>query len=117
MEILIIINEAPYGNERAWNGFRLATQLRGQSSETTVNVFLMGDAVGCGVRGQKTPDGYYNIAHMIRGFVRTDGNVKCCGTCMDARGIAQENLLNGVERSNMKEFADWVLQADKVINF
>jgi len=35
-----------------------------------VRVFLMGDAVGCAVRGQKTPDGYYNSERMVRAVVQ-----------------------------------------------
>jgi uncharacterized protein involved in oxidation of intracellular sulfur len=35
-----------------------------------VRVFLLADAVACARRGQKTPDGYYNVARMLRVAVR-----------------------------------------------
>lgn len=36
---------------------------------------------------------------------------------MDARGINEEMLLEGVERGSMRIFAQWTVEADKVINF
>ena len=117
MKILIIINDPPYGTERAFNGMRLANQLKKEDTSVEVNVFLMADAVTCGLKGQKTPDGYYNLGNMIRQFVRSGGNVRCCGSCMDARGIAEENLVKGASRSTMSELAEWTIGADKVVTF
>jgi uncharacterized protein involved in oxidation of intracellular sulfur len=48
-------------------------------------MFLLGDAVGCAVAGQKVPDGYYHLDRMIEGAARHGAEVGCCGTCMDAR--------------------------------
>lgn len=67
--ILFIIQDGPYGTERAYNGLRLALQLVKQAG-VTVRVFLTGDGVLCARRGQKTPDGYYNIERMIRALAR-----------------------------------------------
>jgi len=117
MNMLIIINDAPYGTEKAYNALRLANQMLKDHPGTEVNIFLLADAVGCGVAGQKTPDGYYNIARMVKMFIRKGGQVKACGTCMDARGISEEQLQEGVQRSNMTEFGQWTMDADKVITF
>lgn len=43
---LFIINDAPYGNERAYNALRLARALAGKDDQR-VYVFLMADAVFC----------------------------------------------------------------------
>ena len=80
-------------------------------------MFLLGDAVGCAVTGQKVPDGYYHLDRMIESAARHGAGVGCCGTCMDARGIADERLVNGARRSTLDEFTDWTMQADKVITF
>lgn len=117
MNILIIINDPPYGTEKAYNALRLANQLMKNQPETEVNIFLMADAAVCGLANQKTPDGYYNIERMLRVFLAKKGNVKACGTCMDARGVAQELLQKGVERSTMDELAQWTMAADKIITF
>jgi uncharacterized protein involved in oxidation of intracellular sulfur len=36
------------------------------------------------------PDGYYHLDRMLEGPTRHGAEVGCCGTCMDARGIADE---------------------------
>lgn len=66
---LIIINDGPYGNERAYNALRLALNLV-KHPETTVRVFLIGDGVACAKQGQKTPDGFYNIERMLKSLAR-----------------------------------------------
>ncbi|PIV61991.1 MAG: hypothetical protein COS14_03400, partial [Bacteroidetes bacterium CG02_land_8_20_14_3_00_31_25] len=45
MKILIIINDAPYGTEKAYNALRLAMQIQKDYQNTEVNIFLMADAV------------------------------------------------------------------------
>ena len=62
---LFIINDAPYGNERPYNALRLAYDLVKRDG-AEVRVFLTGDGVLCARKGQKTPDGYYNIERMIK---------------------------------------------------
>lgn len=67
--ILFILNYAPYGNERPYNGLRLALDLV-KRADIRVRVFLTGDGVLCARRGQKTPDGYYNVERMIKSLAR-----------------------------------------------
>ncbi len=62
---LFIINDGPYGDERPFNALRLAMSLA-KREDTQVNVFMTGDGVTCARKGQKTPDGYYNIERMIK---------------------------------------------------
>ena len=117
MTILFIINDAPYGTEKAYNALRLANQILKDSPDTTVNIFLLADAVSCGMEEQKTPNGYYNIGRMILLFTNRGGKVKVCGTCMDARGINEQMFQAGVQLSYLNEFADWTVEADKVLSF
>lgn len=69
MKILFVFNDAPYGIERTYNGLRLAMSVSKQP-EVEVAVSLMGDAVQCARKGQKTPDGYYNVERMISSLAR-----------------------------------------------
>ncbi|MCF8242121.1 MAG: DsrE family protein [Melioribacteraceae bacterium] len=117
MKILIIINDAPYGTEKAYNALRIAMNIQKESPETEVSIFLMADAVGCALPNQTTPSGYYNIQIMMKSVIRKGAVVRACGTCMDARGFAEIKLIDGVERSNMKELTELILKADKVINY
>lgn len=117
MKALIILNDPPYGTERSYNGLRLAHSLKKNDPEAEITVFLMADAVLCAKAGQKTPDGFYNIEKMVRRVVIGGGRVLLCGTCMDARGIAETELTDGVARSTMDALAAATLEADRVMVF
>ena len=112
---LFILNEAPYGSERAYNGLRLAGALAGKEGQQ-VRVFLLADAVGCARAGQKVPPGYYNLQLMLGKLVR-QGEVALCGTCMDARGVTDAELIEGARRSTLSQLADWTAEAGKVLVF
>ena len=113
MNTLFILNDAPYGSERSYNALRLARQLSKLDGET-VRVFLMGDAVACAKSGQKVPEGYYNAGGMVR---MVGGEAGLCGTCMDARGMSIDQVVEGARRSTLKELAEWTAAADKVLVF
>lgn len=113
MNTLFILNDAPYGTERSYNALRLARALA-KTDGQTIRVFLMGDAVACAKSGQKVPEGYYNAGDMVR---MVGGEVGLCGTCMDARGMAEEQIVEGARRSTLKELAEWTVAADKVLVF
>lgn len=117
MQILFILNDPPYGTERCYNGLRLALALIKNEPATVVTVFLMADAVVAAKAGQKTPDGYYNVERMLKGVVVGKGQILLCGTCMDARGLADTEIMAGARRSNMAELATLTLAADKVLVF
>ena len=112
---LFILNDAPYGTERSYNGLRLARSLL--NSQEAVRVFLMGDAAACAAAGQKVPQGYYNIGDMLSGVIRRQGEVAVCGTCMDARGMLQERLVEGAVRGSMDQLTEWTEAADRVLVF
>ena len=116
MRYLLILNDPAYGTERSYNGFRLARSLAGQEG-TDVKVFLMGDAVTCALAGQKTPGGYYNLERVLRSTVTKGAQVGCCGSCLDARGIADNRITEGAHRSSLDELTEWTAWAEKVISF
>ena len=115
MKALFILNDGPYGSERSYNGLRLARSVANKEAE--VKVFLIGDAATCAKSGQKVPQGYYNIGVMLGAVIRRNGEIGVCGTCMDARGIADEDLVEGTHRSSMEQLTEWTIWADKVMVF
>lgn len=122
MNFLFVLHDAPYGSERVYNGLRWANQMiktssNGSGSGNEVKVFLFADAVASVAEGQRTPEGYYNVESMVNSLGRHGGEVGCCGTCMDARGITEEMLTKGSRRSSLEELADWTLWADQVVTF
>jgi uncharacterized protein involved in oxidation of intracellular sulfur len=117
MKTLLILNDPPYGSERCYNALRLAHTLMKKDPAAEITVFLMADAVVAARKGQKTPDGYYNMERMVRRVALGKGGVLMCGTCMDARGMTDDDLLDGARRSTMDELAAATLAADKVLVF
>ncbi len=117
MKILFILNDPPYGSERCYNALRLALTLQKKGEANELSLFLMADAVAAARSGQKTPDGYYNIERMLKRVLGGKGHVLLCGTCMDARGLTDGELMEGARRSTMDELAAATLAADRVMVF
>jgi len=117
MKGLFVLNDPPYGTERCYNGLRLAYALLKNDPAAEVTVFLMADAVIAARKGQKTPDAYYNMERMLKRVVTAKGQALLCGTCMDARGITAEDMMDGARRSSMDELAAATVSADKVLVF
>ncbi len=116
MKCLLILNDPPYGTERSYNALRLARNLLAKETGE-VRVFLMGDAAACAKTGQKVPQGYYNIADMLGAVARRGGDVAVCGTCMDARGIGDTELVQGAHRGTLDEVTEWTAWGDQVLVF
>ena len=116
MKYLMILNDAPYGSERSYNGLRLARTLL-KTGEAEVKMFLIGDAAACAKGGQKVPQGYYNIGDMLSMVARNGGEVGVCGSCLDARGITAGEMIEGASHSTMDQLTAWTQWADKVIVF
>ena len=112
---LFILNDAPYGNERAYNALRLAAALAARDGQQ-VRLFLMADAVACAKSGQKLPEGYSNLQLMLGKVIRK-GEVGLCGTCMDARGLRDDEVIEGARRSTLAQLAEWTAESDKVLVF
>ncbi len=116
MTVLVVVNDPPYGTERAYNGLRLAISLA-TKDRAQVRVFLVGDGASCAKAGQQVPQGHYNLETMLSSVIRHGGTVGVCGSCMDARGITDGDLVKGASRSSLDEWAKWTLESDRVITF
>ncbi len=116
MRLLFVLDDAPYGSERTYNALRLAGSAA-RKDDVETKLFLIGDAVAAAKGGQKVPSGYYNVATMLCAVVKHGGVVGVCGSCIDARGIGESELVAGARRSSMDELTAWTLEADKVLVF
>jgi uncharacterized protein involved in oxidation of intracellular sulfur len=117
MNVLMILNDASYGTERTYNGLRLALNLLSKAEGVEVTVFLMGDAIASAKAGQQTPNGYYNVERMLRGILGRKGQILLCGSCMDARGIKETEIVEGSRRSTLDELTERTVSAEKVLVF
>ncbi len=116
MKTLFILNDAPYGSERTYNGLRLAGSLS-KIDGNEVCVFLIGDGVLAAHKGQKVPQGFYNVEVMLGNVIRHGGVAGLCSTCMDARGMTETEIAEGAHRSTLAELTEWTAWADKVLVF
>lgn len=116
MMTLFILNDPPYGTERTYNGLRVALNLQ-KIEASGVTVFLMGDATSSAKAGQQTPNGYYNVERMLKAVLAKKGEVLLCGSCMDARGIREAEIVEGSRRSSLHELTELTATADKVLVF
>lgn len=116
VKYLFILNDPPYGTERSYNGLRLARSLL-KAGDAEVKLFLIGDGAACAKAGQKVPQGYYNLGDMLGMIERAGGAIGVCGSCIDARGISETDMVKGASRSSMDELAAWTQWSDKVLVF
>lgn len=117
MGILVVINGAPYGDERVFNALRLVMALQAASSPPDVKVCLLGDAVSGALPNQMTPQGYYNLERLLKGILAKKAAVLACSSCLQARGLMELDLIEGIEPTTMPEIAAAVVAADKVLSF
>jgi uncharacterized protein involved in oxidation of intracellular sulfur len=103
------------GTERSYNGLRLANAL-GKREREQVRVFLIADAVGSMVAGQRRPNGY-NLERLLSAAARHGAGIGLCGTRIHARAVGERALLRAARRSSLEELADRTLRADKVVSF
>lgn len=117
MKTLIIINDAPYGSEKAFNALRISNQLNKDYPDNQVVLFLMADGVNCAIPNQNTPNGYYNIERMLKISTRNGTKLLLCGSCLDARGLKNIALVDDAEVSSMAELTKQIMESDKVMTF
>jgi len=116
--LTLILQSAPYGDEKVWNGLRLAKALVTATVGMKVKVFLLGDSVTAAKKGQKPPEGYYNLEKMLQDLVGQHVEVVACRTCVSARGLTQQDLVEGVRvGTTVGDLAQWVKESQKVLSF
>ena len=72
VNVLLILNDAPYDTERSYNGLRLALALA-KVEDTTVRVFLMADAVARRWRNSAGISGWLSVTPPRPPDVRSGG--------------------------------------------
>ena len=117
MKILIILTDAPYGNEKMFMALRLVMTLQDENPDTMIRIFMIVDSITAALPNQITPEGYYNLEKMLKAIMNKGAEIKLCGTCIRARGMKELKLIDGIELGNMKILSDWTLDSDKILSF
>ena len=114
-KVTIVLQDAPYGNEKVCNALRLSQALI--ATGVGVRLFLYGDSVISAKKGQATPTGYYNIGDMMAGLISKGAEVRACLTCSNARGIVQEEYIEGALIGKTLDLAKWIKEGGQVLVF
>ena len=113
----MVINDSPYGSEKAFNALRLHSAIRAAEPSAELRIFLLSDGVYCAIPQHQRPEGSFDIEAMLREAISGGTKVVACATCLDHRGLWGHKLLEGIEHATMKELSDWTLTSDRVISF
>jgi uncharacterized protein involved in oxidation of intracellular sulfur len=117
MKILIIINEKPSHDEKAYNAVRIAAQFQKDDPENKICIYLIADGVFCALANVPEPKGILNVEEMLAGVAQKGGAVKMCTSCGQSRDLMDKQLTAGAEWTNLKTLTDWIAESDKVINY
>ena len=109
-EYTVMITYAPYGQEKPFTALRFVQA----AFKHKVNIFLIEDGVYVAKKGQKAD---VRVEDMLKDAINSGVTVKSCGNCMQARGLSQDELVEGAEIGTMKELVEWVERSDKVLTF
>ena len=111
----LIINEAPYAKERALSALRFAWTCEVEGHK--VRIWLFENGVYLAKKGQKPAQGLTNYGQMLEDLMKGGTEVKACVVCVDARGLTQTDLIDGVKIATVHELVEWTVNSDKVIVF
>ncbi|MFW9896423.1 MAG: DsrE/DsrF/TusD sulfur relay family protein [Candidatus Thorarchaeota archaeon] len=108
----IVIGDGPYTKERPFTMLRFAytALLEGHK----INIFLVEDGIFVGKKSQD-PTTYDNLGKWMKDVLSEGAVVKACGVCMRARGLSEEELINGIEKTSMNGLVDMCVEADNVV--
>jgi sulfur relay (sulfurtransferase) complex TusBCD TusD component (DsrE family) len=105
MKLAIVINTNDA--EKAWNALRLGNTAIKEGHY--VSVFLMGS----GVEIETIKDPKYDVAGTLTSFLKAQGNLLACGTCLKSR--QQESGVCPI--STMVQLVELINNSDKVVSF
>ncbi|MFX1503392.1 MAG: DsrE/DsrF/TusD sulfur relay family protein [Promethearchaeota archaeon] len=108
----IVIGDGGYTVERPYTMLRFAytALLEGHK----INIFLVEDGIFVGKKNQD-PSTYDNIGKWMMDVISEGANVKACGVCMKARGLVEDELMEGIEKTTMNGFVEMCVEADNVL--
>ncbi len=111
----LIINEAPYSKERALSALRFAWTCDIEGHK--VRIWLFENGVYLAKKGQKPAQGLTNYGQTLNELIKGGTEVKACVVCVEARGLTQNDLIDGVKIATVHELVEWTVDSDKVITF
>ncbi len=112
--VTVILGSGPYTRERPYTALRFALTCAVEGIK--VNLFLIEDGIYVAKKGQE-PAEYANVYEWLRKAINEGVKVKLCSVCAKARGMKEEEIVDGVEMATMSDLVEWVLESDQTIFF
>jgi uncharacterized protein involved in oxidation of intracellular sulfur len=112
---LYVFSDSPHGSDRGHRGLTLARAVTKRHHH--VRIYLHSDSVLYAKAGANVWIGHERAEDVMRTLVRYGARVGVCVTSMDALGMDDGQLVEGAQRSDIHELADWTIAADKVLVF
>ncbi|MCW3999691.1 MAG: DsrE family protein [Candidatus Bathyarchaeota archaeon] len=113
--LTVIIFESPIAKERALSALRFAwtADLEGHK----VRIWLFENGVYLAKKGQNPAQGLTNYGKMLEDLVKGGVETKACVVCAEARGLKQDELIDGVKLATIHDLVEWTTTSDKVVTF
>jgi uncharacterized protein involved in oxidation of intracellular sulfur len=117
LKLLIVTYRDPYdGTDVVWNALRVASFQ--QELGDDVNVFLMSDAVTLVHKEKPQPDNpSYDVDIEFEVAAAAGVTFKTCGTCLKNRNLPPDGCVEDAPPATLKDLADWLHDAEKVLTF
>ncbi|MBS7288272.1 MAG: DsrE family protein [Candidatus Freyarchaeota archaeon] len=112
--VTVILGSGPYTRERPYTALRFALTCAVEGVK--VNLFLIEDGIYVAKKDQN-PKEYANIQEWLMKAINEGVRVRLCSVCANARGLKQEEVIDGVEMATMNDLVEWVLESDQTIFF
>lgn len=108
----VVIGNGAYTSERPYTMLRFAytALLDGHK----INIFLVEDGIFVGKKNQN-PTTYDNVGKWMTDVIQEGANIKACGVCMKARGLMDEELMDGISKTTMHGFLEMCEEADNIL--
>ena len=113
-KLCVMIFESPYGREKPYTALRYALTALVDGHEVTV--VLLQDGIFVGKKGQD-PAEYPNHLEYLENAISEGLKVIVCGVCCNARGLKQEDLVDGCKIVGMHEIVDASANANVSVSF
>lgn len=108
----MILWTTPYGCQNTSTALKLARAAAQKGY--SVRLFASGDGVHNFTNGQKA-SGIPNAEKEFSELMQSGLKVELCGTCLNFRGVMNEDIAVGAERSTMKNLFSMVKESDVCI--
>lgn len=119
--ITLVLADAPYGKQRPYTALRLSLAALKEGHQ--VNLFLLEDGVFVAKKGQQPTEmpvgdaSMPNCEELLQAAIQAGLKVKACAVCTAERGLALDEVTEGVERGSMVDLANWVIESDGSVTF